>query len=242
MIAVHRMKWLSVVLVMVVSMGSAAAQSADQEDASVLHMRRVLEKHARKDHKFRTILGGVSLGVGAAAAGVGVYAYTKTDPNDFLSPIGYVFDYAMIGTGALGLASGTILLLMRTPHEHIYASFEQDAAIDPHSAVARAHLAIDEYDARLRHRQHVMAVVGAGVLAAGVASFVTFHYIPSTIEDTSGQLLFVGGAFATIIGADLLIIPLSARSPFDDVRKELAVTPVVAPTHGGGVVGFAGAF
>lgn len=235
------MKWLSVVLVVLMSPGLATAQSAD-DDASVVHMRHVLEKHARKDHKVRVIFGGVSLGVGAAATGMGAYAYSQTDPNGFLSPIGYVFDYAMLGTGAIGIASGTLLLLTRTPQEEIYASFERDAAIDPHHAVSNAHLAMNEYDVRLRHRRHVMEVVGAGVLAAGAASLVTFYYVPSSIEDTTGQLLFVGGAFASIIGADLLIIPLGRRSPFDDTRKELAVTPVVAPTHGGGLVGFAGAF
>jgi hypothetical protein len=55
--------------------------------------------------------------------------------------------------------------------------------------------------------------------------------------------LATGGVAATYVGA---LVTLATLGPtvFDKMREDeaMAVAPVIAPAHGGGVVGFAGSF
>lgn len=235
------MKALVVAVAFVLLVGNARAQSV-AHDAKTDSMFRTLDNEAHRQHTARVAIGVSAVALGAVVGGGALYFHGRIQ-NDWFSGASYAVDYLFLGTGGVLMIEGGVLLAMQTPQEHLRDQFATDLAAGDPDARLHAQQAIDDYPRTMRHRQHIAAGISAGVLAIGLTSLYVMAKKDPLLDHTYGQALFATGFIATASGASGLVVSLvPMRSPFEKLETSTAMAPLIAPTHGGGLVGLTGTF
>jgi hypothetical protein len=224
------MKGMAAVIVVMLLAAHAEADRSGE--------RAMVARHANRIHKTKMIVGVGGVVLGATSVAGGAYIIHNTREGGFidLSAIDYAFGYTFVGLGSALLGTSTLVFLGPSPMEDLEDELARtdDAHVDA---------LLEKYEQREIRRRNVLRGVGIGLAAAGLTTIGVVAWGSPSLSDPLGRGLATGGVAATYVGA---LVTLATLGPtvFDKMREDeaMAVAPVIAPAHGGGVVGFAGSF